>query len=185
MPVGSFLAGVLPVSVLDQATTPRRLVQRNDGSTVCSLTLPIATCKQSSPVGVWRGCVTPLYRLMISRYGRGAAFPHSLGDGNFAHHRPSSCLAVCRREHVLPRDSALGDRFEAKKRATDALFALPQCEKQGRLASLRQTARSTSYPPIPRVACGRAVSGERIAPAFVVRPQRGSGQDLAGNRRHE
>jgi len=49
-------------------------------------------------------------------------------------------LAVCRREHVLPRDSALGDRFEAKKRATDALFALPQCEKQGRLASLRQTA---------------------------------------------
>ncbi len=50
-------------------------------------------------------------------------------------------LAVCRREHVLPRDSALGDRFEAKKRATDALFALPQCEKQGRLASLRQTAR--------------------------------------------
>ncbi len=80
--------------LLDQADTPRRLVQRNDGSAVHSLALPMATCKQSSPVGVWRGCVTPLYRLMISRYGRGAAFPRSLGDGNFAHRRPSSCLGV-------------------------------------------------------------------------------------------
>jgi len=31
-------------------------------------------------------------------------------------------LAVCRREHVLPRDSVLGDHFEAKKRASDALL---------------------------------------------------------------
>jgi len=28
-------------------------------------------------------------------------------------------LAVCRRERVLPRDSPLGSRFEAKRRASD------------------------------------------------------------------
>src|SRR5918911_1418622 len=39
---------------------------------------------------------------MISRYGRGAAFPRSLGGGNHAHHRPSSCLGDLLTSHPPP-----------------------------------------------------------------------------------
>jgi len=85
--------------LLDQANTPRRLVQRNDGSTVHSLALPMTTCQQGRPVGVWSTCVAPLYRLMVSRYSRGAAFPAFTRGWES---RPPSTVKLSRIPPTLP-----------------------------------------------------------------------------------
>ena len=86
-------------ALLGQAATPRRLVQRDDGSSVHALALPMATCKQRRPVGVRANCVTPLYRLMISRYGRGAASPAFTRGWGF---HPSSTVTLSRIPPPLP-----------------------------------------------------------------------------------